>query len=172
MDLLDFDGTQELYFNEALPEEVTRLVAQASAEYAEGTAEAPLLKAAKLAPESLSVLVALYRFYYYQHRLADTFAIAERAIEVSGSTLDFPADWRALTPEHLAAGAEKSMGLLRFYLLSLKGAGWLKMRLNEPAAAREILDKLASLDTANRLGIRDLLKLLGDMESGDEEASA
>jgi tetratricopeptide (TPR) repeat protein len=172
MDLLDFDGQQELYFNEALPEGVSELLAQASSGYSEGTAEAPLLKAAELAPESLSVLVALYRFYYYQHRLADTFAIAERAIEVSGSTLDFPVDWRELSPEHLAAGAEKSMGLVRFYLLSLKGAGWLKMRLNASAEAREILEKLAALDTANRLGIRDLLKLLDDMEAGDEEALA
>jgi hypothetical protein len=172
MDLLDFDGAQDLYFNETLPESVPELLARASAEYAEGTAEAPLLKAAELAPESLSVLVALYRFYYYQHRLADTYRVAERAIAVSGGTLGFPADWRELAPEHLAAGAEKSMGLVRFYLLSLKGAGWLKMRMNEPAGAREILEKLATLDTANRLGIKDLLKLLDDMEAGDEAALA
>jgi hypothetical protein len=169
MDLLDFEG-QDLYFNETLPEGVPELLAQASADYAEGTAEAPLLKASSLAPESLSVLVALYRFYYYQHRLADTFQVAERAIEVSGRSLGFPADWRELRPEHLAVGAEQSMGLVRFYLLSLKGAGWLKMRMQEPAAAREILEKLASLDTANRLGIKDLLSLVDDMEGGDEAA--
>lgn len=171
MDLMEFDGMQELYFEEALPEEVQSLVAQASAEYAAGTAEAPLLRASELAPESLSVMVALYRFYYYQHRLADTFAVALRALDVSGRRLGFPANWRELTPEHLAAGAKQSMGLVRFYLLSLKGTGWLKMRMNEPAAAREILEKLASLDTANRLGITDLLKLVDDMEAGDEEAS-
>jgi hypothetical protein len=168
MDLLDFEG-QDLYFDEALPEGVPELLAQASAGYAEGAAELPLLRAYFLAPESLSVLVALYRFHYYQHRLADTYRVAMRALAVSGKTLGFPADWRDLAPEHLAAGAEQSMGLVRFYLLSLKGAGWLKMRLNEAAAAREILEKLASLDTADRLKIGDLLALVREMETGGED---
>lgn len=173
MDLLDFEG-QDLYFDETLPAEVTELLAEASGGYAEGTAEGFLLRAAELAPESLTVLVALYRFYYYQHRLEETFGIAERALAVAGNTLGFPTDWRALEPEHLAAGAEKSMGLVRFYLLSLKGGGWLKMRLNDPPAAREILEKLASLDTADRLGIKDLLSLVDEMETGgeDDEAAA
>jgi hypothetical protein len=171
MDLLDFEG-QDLYFNENLPEGVPELLAEAAAGYAEGTSEPLLLKAQALAPESLSVLVALYRFYYYQHRLEDTFAIAQRALEVSGKSLGFPADWRELAPEHLAAGAENSMGLVRFYLLSLKGAGWLKMRVNDPAAAREILDKLASLDTANRLGVKDLLSLVDEMDGGGQAALA
>jgi len=87
-------------------------------------------------------------------------------------SLGFPADWRELAPEHLAAGAENSMGLVRFYLLSLKGAGWLKMRVNDPAAAREILDKLASLDTANRLGVKDLLSLVDEMDGGGQAALA
>lgn len=168
MDLMDFEA-QELYFDEALPEGVAELLAEASQGYAEGVAEGYLLRAQELAPESLTVFVALYRFYYYQHRLADSFAVAERALAVSGKMLGFPPDWRQLEPEHLAAGAEKSMSLVRFYLLSLKGAGWLKMRMREPAAAREILFKLASLDTANRLGIKDLLSLVDEMENGGEE---
>ncbi len=167
MDLLDFEG-QDLYFDEDLPDEVKTLVAQASAEYAEGTAELPLLRAYLRAPESLSVLVSLYRFYYYQHRLEETYLVALRSLEVSGKALGFPADWRELEAGHLAAGAERSMGLVRFHLLALKGTGWLKMRLNQPAEARAILEKLAALDTANRLGIKDLLGLVEEMESGEE----
>lgn len=168
MDLMDFEG-QELYFDEALSDEVKQLVAQASAEYADGTAELPLLRAYLRVPESLSVLVSLYRFYYYQHRLEETYLIAQRSLEVSGRRLGFPADWRELSAEHLALGAEKSMSLVRFYLLALKGAGWLKMRLNLLDEAKPILEKLASLDTANRLGIKDLLDLATDIEKGGDE---
>lgn len=168
MDLLDFEG-QDLYFDEALPEGVRELLAQASSEYAEGTAELPLLRAYLRAPDSLSVLVSLYRFYYYQHRLEDTDLIAQRSLEVSGKALGFPADWRELETEHLAMAGEESMGLARFYLLALKGAAWLKMRLNQPAEARAILEKLAALDTASRLGIKDLLELVDEMETGADD---
>lgn len=171
MDLMDFEG-QDLYFDEALPDEVRALIAEASANYAEGTAEAPLLKAIALAPDSLTVLVALYRFYYYQHRLPDTYHIAERAIEVSGQRLGFPADWQDLAAEHIAQGALQSMVLVRFYLWSLKGAAWLKLRMHDIDGAKPILDKLASLDTANRLGIKDLLDLLEDMARDAEEEAA
>lgn len=64
--------------------------AQASGEYAAVTAELPLLRARFLAPESLTVTVSLYRFYYYPHHLDDTATVAARA--VGGGRLGFPAD--------------------------------------------------------------------------------
>lgn len=170
MDLLNFEG-QDLYFDETLPEGVPELLARAAGEYAEGTAELPLLRAYFLAPESLTVLVSLYRFHYYQHRLDDTATVAARALAVSGGRLGFPGDWRELDSGHLAAGAAQSMSLLRFYLLALKGAAWLNMRRNRPAEARPMLEKLAELDTANRLGVKDLLSLVQEMEMGERETA-
>jgi hypothetical protein len=53
---------------------VQALIAAASEQYGEGTAESPLLGARALAPESLTMLVALYQFYFYQQRLSDAIA--------------------------------------------------------------------------------------------------
>jgi hypothetical protein len=59
MDLLDFEA-QELYFNAGEEPGVMDLLADAAANYSDGEAEAPLLTAYAIAPQSLNVLVALY----------------------------------------------------------------------------------------------------------------
>ena len=70
MDLLDFSDC-ELYFDVPMPAAAEQLLAQASAEYGDPSAETALLRAHLLAPENLTVLVGLYRYYFYQHRLDD-----------------------------------------------------------------------------------------------------
>lgn len=159
MDLMEFEG-QELYFDEPLSPEVTALIARASEGYAEGTAEHPLLEAQKLAPESLTVLVALYRFYYYQHRLQETLAIAWRALDITARDLNLPTDWRELQLGHLAAVGESARVLLRFHLLCLKGAAFVKLRLGEKEEGKAMLRKLVSLDSNNRLGAQQILDVV------------
>jgi hypothetical protein len=61
MDLLDF-AECELYFEEPLSAEAEGLIADAARAYGEQAAERDLLYAHLLAPESLTVLVALYRY--------------------------------------------------------------------------------------------------------------
>ena len=80
MDLLDFSDCK-LYFEDSLPPEAERLIAQAANEYGEAGAELSLLRALLLAPENLSVLVGLYRYYFYQLRLEDALVVAERAMK-------------------------------------------------------------------------------------------
>ena len=70
MDLLQFDQTT-LYYVDPLPAGIEPLLLDAAACYGEAQAEALLLRAYFLAPEQLVVLVALYRYYFYQHRLDD-----------------------------------------------------------------------------------------------------
>ena len=102
--------------------EAERLIAQAASEYGEAGAELSLLRALLLAPENLSVLVGLYRYYFYQHRLEDALVVAERAMQLSGRELGLPTDWRLLDETRLGSAATNSFGLLRFYLLALKAA--------------------------------------------------
>jgi hypothetical protein len=92
MDLLDFSDCK-LYFEDALPAEAERLIAQAASEYGEPAAELSLLRAHMHAPENLSVLVGIYRYYFYQHRLEDALVVAERAMQLSGRHLGLPTDW-------------------------------------------------------------------------------
>lgn len=161
MDLQDFDGNG-LYFDEPHSVEIDALLAAASEQYAQGTAEQPLLAALALAPDNFTVLVGLYRFYYYQHRYQDALNIAERVMATVGPRLGLPGDWRALTAEHLAAAAERGFGLLRFHLLALKGAGYLSLRLGRFEQGKAMLAKVVALDTDNRLGARLLLDVLAE----------
>lgn len=158
MDLQDFEG-QDMYFNSALPPKVAELIDRAAEQYGEGEAEKPLLRAFFLAPEHLTVHVALYRFYYYQHRYKDALFIAGKAMDVARKELSLPEDWRELEKGHLGVASMQSMGMLRFYLLALKGAGYLNLRLGNIEAAIEILSKLVALDEKNRLGVEMLLSI-------------
>jgi tetratricopeptide (TPR) repeat protein len=167
MDLHDFEG-QGLYFDEPIPETVQELLDEAAQRYGEGEAELPLLRAYFAAPRSLMVLVGLYRFYYYQHRLDDALVVAERALKVTGERVGFPLDWRALDERCLGGAVLQSMGLVRFYLLALKGAGYLSLRRGRVREGLEMLRKVAELDVADRLGAAALLRAVTPFAVEDE----
>jgi len=158
VDLLDFSEVS-LYFDEPIEEKVNQLINEASENYGETDVEPLLLEAYNLAPTHLSVLVAVYRYYYYQHRLDDALVIAEQALAVSGERLRFPSDWQNVTNDHLGAGALVSMGMLRFYLLALKAAGFLNLRLKRWEDAIKMLMKVVGLDQSDRLGCAALLDI-------------
>jgi tetratricopeptide (TPR) repeat protein len=154
MDLLDFEG-EALYFEEPLSSPVSERLKQAADNYEQGTAELPLLQAYFLAPESLTVLVGLYRFYFYQHRYDETLIVAERAMTVAGKRLHFPTDWHDLTPDSVTP--DSPVSLVRFYLLALKGAAYLQLRLEQIDEGIEMLEKILALDSEDRLGASLLL---------------
>lgn len=161
MDLLDFTG-QELYFDTPLPAEVEALLQQAASDYGRdggASVEPILLRAYFLAPEHLSVLVALYRYYYYQHRLEDALIVAERAIARSACDLGLTEGWTSIDEAWLRQVGQHAMALTRFLLLALKGAGYVELRLNRAQAALARFETLAALDGDGRLGIDTLLRL-------------
>lgn len=171
MDLLDFSDCK-LYFEEPLPPEVERLIAQAAHEYGDASAETALLRARRLAPENLSVLVGLYRYYFYQHRMEDALQVAECAMQLSGRHLGLPADWSLLNEGWLGAAAAISFGLLRFYLLALKAASVVMLRLGHIADSRARLMKLAALDARDQLGAAKLLELVDEFQGPGDEAES
>lgn len=165
MDLLDFEGA-DLYFDEPMAAEARDLLSEAAKVYGSGGAERPLLRAYFLAPRNLAVLVALYRFYYYQHRHADALLVAVRALSVCGARLNFPAQWQRVDDECIGFGAAQSMGLLRFYLLALKGAGYLSLRLGDMDGGVAMLSKVLELDPRDQLGAGALLDMV-DQSRGE-----
>lgn len=156
MDLLEFTE-HSLYFDTPLPERVEELLKEAAERYTGGTAELPLLRAYVQAPANLTVLVALYRFFYYQHRLDEALKVAEQARLAAGGALGFPADWRNLDLPHLSCAVRRSMGQVRFCLLALKAEGLLLLRLGQIEDGCERLRKVRELDDADRLGAGALL---------------
>jgi len=156
MDLMDFDQTT-LYFDDPVSPEVERLIAEAGAGYGSDATENLLLRAYFLAPGQLVVLVALYRYYFYQHRHDDALIVADRSLAAAGARLGFPAEWQQLHPQHLGYAALRSIGLLRFYLMVLKAAGYINLRLGRAAQGEAMLKKLIEMDSHDRLGGKRLL---------------
>lgn len=163
MDLMDFDG-KGLYFDDELPQEVSSLIDLAADNYGNDDAESYLLRAYFIAPGNLTVLVAMYRFYYYQHQLEDAYKVAERALEISGEQLQMPKDWKRLNESYLGNAVVHSIGLLRFYLLALKGAGYLKLRLGVIQEGMEMLQKVIDMDPHDRLGTKGLLEVVSESD--------
>jgi tetratricopeptide (TPR) repeat protein len=162
MDLLDFNA-EEMYFDEAVTPRVDALIVEAAEHYGAGPddpkAELCLLRAYFLEPEHLTVLVALYRYFYYRHQYREALVIANRAIVITASRLGLPTHWRDITEADLGRSVLVSMTLTRFLLMALKGAGYLLLRLDDPAAALARFEKIAEIDTSDRLGIKELTAL-------------
>lgn len=158
MDLHDFEG-QSMYFDDPIPEEADHLINKAAELYGDEAAEHSLLKAYFIAPSNLTVLVALYRYYYYQHKYAEAIVVAHRAMEVSGKKLNLPTNWSDLNLNHLGEAAVVSMGLLRFYLMALKGAGYLNLRSGNFEKGADMLSKVVELDPSDRLRAAFLLDI-------------
>lgn len=172
IDLLEFDS-EDLYFDEAMDPEARQCLDQASERYGTQQAEEALMRAYFLEPEHPMVLVALYRFYYYQHRLSDSLRVAERVLKVIGKRLEFPEEWRDLTEMRLGSGVMISMTMIRFYMLALKGAGFLELRLGDYKSAQERLEKVAELDSKDRLGAQALLQVVREaLENGSDPLMA
>jgi hypothetical protein len=161
MDLLDFEA-QSLYFDDELSGEVNALLNSAARNYGNEDAGHDLLRAYFLEPEHLTVLVAMYRYYYYQHRYRDAFLVAGRAMDIAARRLELRGGWQQLSLQSLGAGIIRSMTLTRFYLMALKGSGYLKLRMGETEEGLARLQKVAELDSGDRMGVRTLVRLAQD----------
>ncbi len=159
MDLLDFDA-KDLYFETPDSQEVEALIQQASSLYGSGEAELPLLKAYLRAPQSLNVLVALNRFYYYQHRLQEALLISEKALAIIRAGIGFPDDWQVLQLADIQQAPTEQLTQIRLYLFTLKSIGFLNMRLENLDLSRRIFEKLIALDAQDRIGAKALLELV------------
>lgn len=159
MDLLEFEAG-DLYFEQADLPEVQDLIRAASELYESGEAELPLLQAYLRAPESLNVLVALNRFYYYQHRLTEALMISEKALNLIRQNIDFPNDWQQLERSHITNVPKELLTRVRLYLFTLKSIGFLNMRLENLELSRGIFEKLIALDNKDRIGAKGLLDVL------------
>ncbi len=159
MDLLDFEA-RDLYFEQEDSPEVQQLIEQAGSAYEHGEAELPLLQAFLRAPNSLNVLVALNRFYYYQHRLSEALLISEKALRIIRSRLAFPEDWNTLELQHITEAPKEQLSWVRLYLFTLKSIGYLKMRMHQLEPSKAIFEKLTTVDREDRIGANGLLELV------------
>jgi tetratricopeptide (TPR) repeat protein len=168
MDLMEFEQA-ELYFDEALAPEVAHLLLGAADNYGTEEAERLLLSASLLAPKHLMVLVALYRYYFYQHRLEDALLVAESALAVVGRRLEFPDSWLYMREANVGIGVMRSMGLVRFYLMVLKATGYINLRLGNHQTGQAMLEKLVELDSHDRMGGKALLEVARSHQTNNDD---
>jgi hypothetical protein len=107
-----------------------------------------LLEQARVAaPRHPAPLIALYRFYFYGHQLAQARAVGEDALAIART---------ALGPNFgdVPPGDEATLGdaAVRFYLFTLKGLAYLNMRLGALNEAQPILEELRRLDPKDHVG--------------------
>ncbi len=152
-----------------LPSEAERHIREAGLAYHDDMlAEQHLRKAEALAPGHAAVLIGLYRFYFYKGRLSESLAIARECLVKAARDNGLSVDWRAVRPGD--ANFEDYAALLpRFYLFTLKGYGYLNMRLGNFIEGRAALTKLLELDPTDKLGARVLLGVLERMGRDDDE---
>jgi len=82
-------------------------------------------------------------------------------LDVVAPQIDFPEHWRYLNMTFLGIGLLRSFTLVRFYLLCLKGAGYLNLRMGNMAEGISMLNKVIELDSNDRMGARSLLQAIG-----------
>lgn len=165
---LGFDDAAAAFADTALggglSPEVEALVAQAGLLRDRPHEALPLLERARAAvPQHPAPLIALYRFYFYGHQLAQARAIGEDALAIARTALgpnfgDAPPDDEAVRYD----------AAVRFYLFTLKGLAYLNMRLGDLEDARLMLGELRRIDPQDRVGGALLSHVLArHEESGD-----
>jgi len=152
-----------------LPEMAARHLRLAALAYRDGpAAEAHLLKAQAIAPAHAAVLIGLYRFYFYKHRLADASNVAGICLQKAARDNGLALDWREVRPHHAAFG-DYAAALPRFYLFTLKACAYLSMRLGDLAKGRAMTAKLLELDPGDKIGAKVLLGILDRIGLDDDE---
>lgn len=161
VDMLEFSA-EDLYFDLPIEQETQSCLDKAAHHYGEAEAENLLYRAYFLEPEHPMVLVALYRYFYYQHCYEDALRVAESVLFIFSKRLGLPARWQDIEEEQFQGDVLNSMTEVRFYLLALKGAGYLEMRLEKYESAIERLQKIVQVDDGDRLGAASLLQIAQD----------
>jgi len=152
-----------------LPEEAEICLWRAAESYADTeTAEDYLRQAEAHAPDHAAVLIGLYRFYFYKGRLPEALKIAERCLAKAARENNFSVEWRLVRPFDAVFNRYEEV-LPRFYLFTLKGYAYLKMRLGEIEESREAVMKLLELDPSDKVGAKVLLGVLDRIGVSDDD---
>lgn len=153
-------GEELAILGQDLPEPIGRILSEAALAYPQPErAEALLRDAALLAGDHAAVLIARYRFFFYQGRLEEALDVADQCLDKALRGLGLTGGWRSVRPEQAAFGDWGAV-LPRFLLFSLKGWAYLRMRLGDLDKGREAVDKLLELDPTDKIGARTLQGVL------------
>ena len=142
VNFLTGEASTDLFGGE-VPPQAKALVEQARAESNPERALALLWTAQVCAPECPSLYYLLYKFYARHADFDQAEEAALKGLEVAAEQALLPDDWRVVTPE-MADFA--SPGPARFWVFTLKALAFIRLRKQDPDAARAYLAKVQELD--------------------------
>jgi len=151
---------QRVLFSPNIPDAVDYLLqaAVAASSIDQTEAENLFLQAQALDQHCLQTYFALYKFYFFQKRLADAENMVIAGLEESARQGNFPNDYR-----YLAANQSKwnlyESEISLFYLYTLKALAFIKLRQGFTADAQVILFHLQQLDPKDLCGSSVILDL-------------
>lgn len=147
-----------------LSPQVDALIAQAGQLRDRPLEALPLLEQARAgAPRHPAPVIALYRFHFYGHQLAQARAAGEDALAIARTALG--PDFGDEPPDDESARYDAAV---RFYLFTLKGLAYLNLRLGDLEDAHLLLGELRRLDPGDRVGGALLAHVLERHEQREE----
>jgi hypothetical protein len=103
------------------------------------TAERAVMQALDLAPDDVEASLAAYRFYFYNHRLAEALPRAATIVVQMAHHLNIATDWRLVRPGDAAFSSLEEASSL--YLQALLAWGYGGVRLGGIKDGRRALEK-------------------------------
>ena len=152
--------------SDAPPEVFARLQGALQARSDPVRAERAVRAALAAAPDAFEARLAAYKFYFYNHRLAEALPHAAFLVGLVARRLNIAADWRSVAPGEAAFDPrDEAPGL---YLQALIAWGYCAARLGRREEGAEAIAKAAALDPADRFGARRLLAVVTAGPSEEE----
>lgn len=121
-------------------------------------AESAVLAALAAAPDGVEARLAAYRFYFYNHRLAEALPHAAAIVVAMARRLNVATDWRLVGPDDAPFAALDEAPSL--YLQALLAWGYAGLRIGAQADGIAALEKVVALDPADRFGARRVLAVV------------
>lgn len=151
---------ERVMFSPNMPAEVNTLLqaAVAASSVDQSRAENLFLQAQSLDCRCLQTYFALYKFYFFQKRLADAERIVIAGLEESARQGGFPSDYRRLARNRQKWDLYANETTL-FYLYTLKAWAFIKLRLGFTIDAQLILSHLQQLDPEDIVGASVIMDL-------------
>jgi hypothetical protein len=129
--------------------------------------ERVVMQALALAQDDVEARLAAYRFYFYNHRLAEALPQAHSIIVLMARRLNIATDWRLVRPGDAPFSSSEEAPSL--YLQALLAWGYGNVRLGQVDAGRRALEKVVEIDPRDRFGARRLLAVIAVGERAEED---
>ncbi|NOT10297.1 MAG: hypothetical protein HOP23_00420 [Methylococcaceae bacterium] len=156
---------ERVLFSPNIPVEVNNLLqaAVAASSIDQNQAENLFLQAHQLDIHCLQTYFALYKFYFFQKRLADAERLVLAALKESARQSGFPGEYQLLSENRQRWNLYANECSL-FYLYSLKALAFIKLRQGRASEAEHVLAHLRLLDPDDLSGASVIMDLAAGVE--------